>query len=87
MKRLKFKVSDSGRFSAIFSVGFMALALSEWISPTLPSGRWGWLNVWANNSFGSHGYAKLLFAVGCISLCDLIFRGVIFSERSDEEQK
>lgn len=87
VKERKLGLTNSGRFSALFAVGFLSLALSEWVSPTLPSGRWAWLQVLANNFLGPHGYAKLLLAFGCIWLGALIGWGMIWSPESNGEQK
>lgn len=87
VKERKLRLTNSGRFSALFAVGFLSLALSEWISPTLPSGRWAWLQALANNFLGPHGYAKLLLVFGCIWIGALIGRGMIWSPESNGKQK
>jgi hypothetical protein len=87
VKERKLRLTNSGRFSALFAVGFLSLALTEWISPTPPSGRWAWLQVLANNFLGPDGYAKLLLAIGCIWLSALIGWGMIWSPESNGEQK
>jgi hypothetical protein len=69
MQSKKFVLTTTERITLVLSIGFACLAWSEWALPSKPSGRWGWLQVLAEDFLGTNGYVRLLLVLSLVFIC------------------
>ena len=69
----KYELSTAGRFQIAMGVGFLCLAWMEYLSPSAPSGKWGWLENLFISQIGPYGFIAALVMVGIVLILSALF--------------
>jgi hypothetical protein len=69
----KYELSAAGRFQTVAGVGFLCLAWMQYLSPSTPSGRWGWLETLLTRHIGKNGFLAALVVVGIVLMLSAVF--------------
>jgi hypothetical protein len=69
----KYELSTAGRIQTVIGAGFLCLAWMKYLSPSAPSGKWGWLESKLISHLGNNGFVLALGLVGIVLIFSAMF--------------